>query len=144
MKLRNLTAPEALRDERGVILVTEFAIGAFLLLLLTSLVVGALVGIPGKSREVRVEADRVTIAKAAADYYLATGGTAFPVEDQEVDGPRVRPIFFDAPLPYDESRSFVPNFLKEVPISAQAVQWQIDTVTGAVSLLDETLALAAP
>ncbi len=144
ISLRNLTTPEALRNERGVILIAEFAIGAMLLLLLTSLVAGAIFGIPGKSREVRIEADRMTIAKAAGDFYLATGGTAFPVEDQEAAGPRIRPIFFDAPLPHDETRSFVPDFLKESPISAQAVQWQLDTVTGAVSLLDDTLALAVP
>lgn len=108
-----------------------------LLLIMTTIVLMTVLGLRARSEDTGVADERVTITLAAARFFTESKFTAFPVEGPSGEGARLRPIDFDAPLPQDHSRRFVPDFLREVPPSARLVKWQLDTVTGAVSIAED-------
>ena len=73
--------------------------------------------------------------ETAADRFLNDSFPAvYPVETlpEGEDDLGVRRIDFDARLPQDPSKTFTPDFLKDIPDSASLVSYRIELTTGRI------------
>jgi len=146
-------------EQRGFTLVELLAVMA-IMAILAGVVSGAVVGLGSTGQNTRLAGDRNTIAKSADRFFTDAFPQTYPVveldtngdgdvdDDDEFDLPGgdlgVRVIDFDAILPHDATRSFVPDFLKEVPDSGALVSWRVDTSTGNVFFAEDGSALVRP
>ena len=128
--------------------------------ILAGVVAGAVVGLGSTGQVTRLEGDRNTIGKSADRFFTDSFPQTYPVVDIDTNGDGevdeqddfdlpggdllVRLIDFDAILPQDATRSFVPDFLKEVPDSAALVSWRVDEATGNVFFAEDGAALVRP
>lgn len=146
-------------EQRGFTLVELLAVMA-IMAILAGVVAGAVVGLGSTGQNTRLAGDRNTIAKSADRFFTDAFPQTYPVVDLDTNGDGVvddndefdlpgddlgvRVIDFDAILPQDATRSFVPDFLKEVPDSAALVSWRVDTATGNVFFAEDGSALVRP
>ena len=146
-------------EQRGFTLVELLAVMA-IMAILAGVVSGAVVGLGSTGQNTRLAGDRNTIAKSADRFFTDAFPQTYPVveldtngdgdvdDDDEFDLPGgdlgVRVIDFDAILSHDATRSFVPDFLKEVPDSGALVTWRVDTSTGNVFFAEDGSALVRP
>ena len=100
--------------------------------ILAGLVAGTVTGIGSAGKNARLAGDQNTLGKAADRFFTDAFPQAYPVVSlsetddslNPVNDPRlstdlgVRLMDFDATLPQDATRAFVPDFLKDVPETA--------------------------
>ena len=128
--------------------------------ILAGVVAGAVVGLGSTGQNTRLAGDRNTIAKSADRFFTDSFPQTYPVVSLDTNGDGVvddlddfnlpgddlgvRVIDFDAILPQDATRSFVPDFLKEVPDSSALVSWRVDTASDNVFFAEDGSALVKP
>ena len=114
--------------------------------ILAGITAGAVTGLGGQGINAQIASDTNAIETAADRFLNDTFPETFPVEalasGEEDLG--VRTIDFDAALPQDPTKTFVPDFLKKIPDSAALVSYRIDTVTGRVFTADDGATLVPP
>ena len=124
------------RAQSGFTLVELLAVMA-ILGILAGLVAGTVVGLGSRSQSTRLDGDRDGIRKAANAFFLDSFPEAYPVEDVTsdqsslaVDG--IKEIDFKKGLSQDPNKTFVPDFLTELPDSSALVSWRLDENSGNV------------
>ena len=149
----------SLKGQKGFTLIELLAVMA-IMGILAGVVAGAVTGLGNTSQETRLAGDENTLGKAADRFFTDAFPQTYPVVDLDTDGDgdvdssddfdlpggdlEVRVLDFDATLPQDGTKSFVPDFLKEVPDSAALVSWRVDQTTGNVFFTEDGAALVKP
>ena len=146
-----------LKDEKGFTL-TELLAVLVILGILASLVSIAVSKIPQSSKNVRLSADKVTISTAVDSFFNLSSPRQYPIIKLNATNsdllPKtknnpskdfgVRLLNFDAKLNKNSSQSFVPDFLKQIPLSSNSVSWRIDTKRGILFFASEGSTLVPP
>ena len=114
--------------------------------ILAGITAGAVTGLGGQGINAQIASDTNAIETAADRFLNDSFPETFPVAAllSGAEDLGVRTIDFDAALPQDPTKTFVPDFLKKIPDSAALVSYRIDTVTGRVFTADDGAALAPP
>jgi CDGSH-type Zn-finger protein len=127
-----------------------------ILTVLAGLAAGAVGGISASGQNARLVADANTIGKSADRFFNDAFPQFYPVltccaiTDLTPQGILdagdlgVRLIDFDAVLPGDPTKSFAPDFLKEVPDTAALVSWRIVKTSGQVFFAQDGTQLVRP
>ena len=105
-----------------------------------------------EARNSRLVGDQNTIGKSADAFFNEAFPQTYPTvsldDTDDIIEPDtdlgVRIIDFDATLPQDPAKTYVPEFLKEIPDSAALVSWRIDTNNGNVFFADDGAELIRP
>ena len=135
------------KGQAGFTLVELLAVMA-ILGILAGLVAGTVVGLGSRSQATRLDGDRDGIRKAANAFFLESFPEAYPVEDVasgvtgNVSG--IKEIDFKKGLPQDPNKTFIPNFLTELPGSSALISWRIDENSGNVFFAQDGSALIKP
>ena len=136
------------RAQSGFTLVELLAVMA-ILGILAGLVAGTVVGLGSRRQSTRLDGDRDGIRKAANAFFLDSFPEAYPVEDVTsdqsslaVDG--IKEIDFKNGLPQDPNKTFVPDFLTELPDSSALVSWRLDENSGNVFFAQDGSPLIKP
>ena len=149
----------AFKNQRGFTLIELLAVMA-ILGILAAMVSTAVIGVGEKGHQARLSGDQDTIGKSADRFFTDSFPQTYPVADPDSNGDAllnandmpplpagdvgVKVIEFDSALPQDATRSFVPDFIKEVPDSAALISWRINTATGNVFFTEPGAALVNP
>ena len=103
-------------------------------------------GLGGQGINAQILSDASAMETAADRFLNETFPETYPVSalpsGEEDLG--VREIDFDARLPQDPTKTFVPNFLKKIPNSAALVSYRIETAKGTIFTADDGAAFAPP
>ena len=114
--------------------------------ILFAIVAGSFASATSNVDNTALQADSKTISAAATGFFAQATPRVYPVvEDNDGgltvdidDNPAILLIDFEAHLPQDESMTFVPHFLEDIPRTATLVSWRVDTRTGQVFFIDES------
>jgi len=150
-------ARDHLRGQRGFTLIELLAVIA-IIGILAGLVAGTVSGIGETGQQARLSGDKNTLGKAADRFFTESFPQIYPAVSLTDTDDSLEPAFdsrlgtdlgvrlidFEATLPQDVTRAFVPDFLKEVPDSAGLVSWRIDTNTGNAFFTEDGAFLARP
>ena len=135
------------KAQAGFTLIELLAVMA-ILGILGGLVAGTVVGLGTRGQETRLDGDREGIGKAANAFALEAFPEAYPIvaitSDVTGNVSGVHEIDFKTGLPQDPNKTFVPNFLSELPDSAALINWRIDTNSGNVFFAQDGSALIKP
>ena len=135
------------KAQAGFTLIELLAVMA-ILGILGGLVAGTVVGLGTRGQETRLDGDREGIGKAANAFALEAFPEAFPIvaitSDVTGNVSGVHEIDFKTGLPQDPNKTFVPNFLSELPDSSALISWRIDTNSGNVFFAQDGSALIKP
>ena len=135
------------RKQAGFTLIELLAVMA-ILGVLAGLVSGTVVGLGNRSQSTRLDGDRDGIRKAANSFSLEAFPEVYPIvaitSDVTGNVSGVHEIDFKTGLPQDPNKTFVPNFLSELPDSSALVNWRIDTNAGNVFFAQSGSALIKP
>lgn len=109
---------------------------------------GTIVGLGASSRGAQIESDTKVLETAADRFFNKAFPQIYPVSDADTNGDgvlddkdspplpagdvSVRLIDFDARLPQDFTKSFIPGFVKSIPNSTTLVSYRMDITTGKV------------
>ncbi len=135
------------RAQAGFTLVELLAVMA-ILGILAGLVAGTVVGLGSRSQATRLDGDRDGIRKAANAFFLESFPEAYPVAEvaegttDNVDG--IKELDFKKGLPQDPNRTFIPDFLTELPDSSALISWRIDENSGNVFFAQDGTPLIKP
>lgn len=133
------------RSVEGFTLVELLAVMA-IIGILAGVTAGAVTGLGGQGINAQIASDTSAMETAADRFLNDSFPETFPVSalpsGEEDLG--VRAIDFDARLPQDPTKTFVPDFLKKIPDSAALVSFRIDTGTGRIFTADDGAAFAPP
>lgn len=130
---------------KGFTLVELLAVMA-IIGILAGIVAGAVTGLGERGQNAQIASD-TKIMETAADRFLnASFPETYPVSplpsDEEDLG--VREIDFDARLPQDPTKTFTPDFMKDIPNSAALVSYRIETATGRIFAADHAASFIPP
>ncbi|MCI0867027.1 MAG: type II secretion system protein [Chloroflexi bacterium] len=128
--------------------------------ILAAVVAGAVTGLGSRGQEAQITSDTEILATAADRFFSESFPQTYPVSDADTnsDGDldeddipplpagdvNVRLIEFDARLPQDPTKTFTPNFVKDIPDSTALVSYRIVTTTGEVFAAEHGSALIPP
>ncbi len=144
-----------LKAQRGFTLIELLAVIA-ILTVLAGIVAGAVTGVGAGGQNARLQVDADTIGKAADRFFNEGFPQRYPVvpcceptdatpSDIMLAGDLgVRLIDFELPLPGDPLKTFVPDFLKEIPDTAALVSWRVVTATGRIFFAEDGTQLVRP
>ena len=133
------------QGQTGFTLVELLAVMA-ILAVLAGLVATTVAGLGSRGQIAQLDGDLNSITKGANSFFTEAFPPVYPVLTEGVTG-NVAGIFeldFKAGLPQDPNRSFVPDFLLNLPNSAALVKWRIDTKTGRVFFAQDGSPLIKP
>ena len=131
---------------------TELLASIAILATLASLVATSITGVGDQAQTTQLAGDRIALALAADRFVVESFPSTFPVVSL-VKSPDflkpssdlgVRLIDFDSAVSQDPTRTFVPNFIKGIPVSSALVSWRIDTVTSSVFFARDDAKLVRP
>jgi prepilin-type N-terminal cleavage/methylation domain-containing protein len=133
------------RGMRGFTLVELLAVMA-IIGILSGMVAGAVTGLGTTGINAQIISDTKTMETAADRFLNDSFPAVYPVEalPEGEEDLGVRRIDFDARLPQDPSKTFTPDFLKDIPDSASLVSYRIETATGRIFPADDAAAFAPP
>ena len=135
------------KAQAGFTLIELLAVMA-ILGILGGLVAGTVVGLGNRGQATRLDGDREGIGKAANAFALEAFPEAFPIvaitSDVTGNVSGVHEIDFKTGLPQDPNKTFVPNFLSELPDSSALISWRIDINAGNVFFAQDGSALIKP
>ena len=135
------------KSQAGFTLIELLAVMA-ILGILAGLVSGTVVGLGNRGQSTRLDGDQNGIRKAANSFQLEAFPEAYPIvaitSDVTGNVSGIHEIDFKGGLPQDPNKTFVPDFLTELPDSSALVSWRIDTNSGNVFFAQDGAALIKP
>ena len=133
------------RVQRGFTLVELLAVMA-IIGILAGVVAGSVSGLGASGQRAQIASDTKVMSTSADRFFNESFPQIYPVSgaDTNADGVldeddspplpagdvNVRLIDFDARLPQDPTKTFAPDFLKDIPNSAALSRYRVDTKTG--------------
>jgi prepilin-type N-terminal cleavage/methylation domain-containing protein len=148
-----------MRRQRGFTLVELLAVMA-IIGILAGVVAGSVSGLGATGQNDQIQSDTKTLATAADRFFNESFPQTYPVVDgdsnddgvlDDLDSPplpagdvNVRLIDFNARLPQDPTKTFIPDFIKDIPNSAALVSYRVVTTTGSVFAAADGAALIPP
>ena len=128
--------------------------------ILAGVVAGSVSGLGASGQNAQIKSDTNTLETAADRFFNASFPQIYPVSDPDTNGDgllddndspplsagdvNVRLINFDARLPQDPTKTFAPDFIKDIPDSAALVSYRVETTTGAIFSAADGAALIPP
>lgn len=112
--------------------------------ILAGVAAGSVTGLGGSGVNAQIKSDTSALETAADRFLNDSFPATYPVSalPSGEDDLGVREINFDARLPQNPAKTFVPDFLKKIPNSAALVSYRIETATGRIFVADDGAAFA--
>ncbi|MCH8089054.1 MAG: prepilin-type N-terminal cleavage/methylation domain-containing protein, partial [Chloroflexi bacterium] len=114
--------------------------------ILAGVVAGSVSGLGASGQNAQIASDTKVLETAADRFFNESFPQIYPVSDADTNGDgaldendspplpagdvSVRLIDFDARLPQDPTKTFTPDFVKDIPNSAALVSYRVVTTTG--------------
>lgn len=115
---------------------------------LAGVVSGSVSELGASGQFAQIRSDTKTMETAADRFFSASSPQQYPVKNPDTNGDgildvmdfpplpagdvNVRIIDFDARLPQDSTKTFAPDYIKQIPDSAAVISYRVDTATGDV------------
>jgi type II secretory pathway pseudopilin PulG len=128
--------------------------------ILAGVVAGSVSGLGASGQNAQIKSDTNTLETAADRFFNESFPQIYPVSDPDTNGDgllddndspplpagdvNVRLINFDARLPQDPTKTFTPDFVKDIPDSAALVSYRVETTTGKIFSAADGSALIPP